>query len=107
MTVAWSFVESPSPDSVMEREVSDIEVATSVIRDELIPALQRWASTEEAERVLEALVSGRVPCGYSDVALMESTGWSWQELQDTPEGVVRGMRMYLSVKSVVEQGWEP
>jgi hypothetical protein len=106
MTVDWGFSDSPSAEAVMQREIGDIEAATSVIRDDLIPALQRSASTEEAERVFEALVSGQMPGGYSDIALMESTGWSWQELQETPEGVVRGMRMYLSVKSVVEQGWE-
>jgi hypothetical protein len=107
MTVAWGFSDSPSAEAVMQREIGDIEAAMAIIRDNLIPALRHWSSTEEAERVFEALVSGQVPCGYSDVALMESTGWSWQELQDTPEDVVRGMRMYLSVKSAVEQGWEP
>jgi hypothetical protein len=107
MTVAWGFSDRPSAEAVMQREIGDIEVATSVIRDDLIPGLRRWTSTEEAERVFEALVSGQTPSGYSDIALMESTGWSWQELQDTPEDVVRGMRVYLSVKSAVEQGWGP
>ena len=107
MTVAWGFADSPSVESVMRRDVSDIEVATSVLRDAVIPALRWLTSIEEAERVFESLVSGKIPSGYGDVALMQSTGWTWQELQDTPEDVALRMQTYLSVKAAVERGWEP
>lgn len=107
MTVAWGFADRPSAESVMRRDVSGIEAATSVLRHAVIPALRSLTSVEEAERVFESLVSGKIPSGYGDVALMESTGWTWRELQDTPEDVVRRMQAYLSVKSTVERGCEP
>ena len=106
MTVEWGFDDRPSAESVMRRDVRDIEAATMALRDETIPALRTLNSTDEAERVFEALVAGGVPDGYSDEALMADTGWTWQELQDTPEDVARRMRVYLSVRSVVERGWE-
>ena len=107
MTVEWGFDDSPSEASVMRRDIRDIEAVTSVLLDDALPALRRLISGTEAEEVFKSLISGKLPSGYGDVALMESTGWTWQELQDTPEDVVRRMRVYLSVKSVVERGWEP
>ena len=76
-----------------------------VLRDELIPALRILETTDEAERVFGALVADRIPDDYRDEALMADTGWSWQELH-TPEDVVHRMRLYLSVRSAVERGWE-
>ena len=104
MTVEWGFDDSPSAESVMRREVRDIEVVTSVLRDDVLPTLRRLSSVAEAEEVFKALMSGKIPSGYGDVALMESTGWTWQELQDTPEDIVRRTQVYLSVQVVVEQG---
>ncbi|MDP6452221.1 MAG: hypothetical protein QF898_02840 [SAR202 cluster bacterium] len=106
MTVEWGFDESPSAESVMRRDVRDIEAATTALREKMIPALRNLNSTDEAERVFEALVAGRVPDGYRDEALMAETGWTWQELQDTPEDVARRMRVFLSVRYAVERGWE-
>ena len=77
-----------------------------VLRDELIPALRILETIDEAERVFGALVADRIPDDYRDEALMADTGWSWQELQDTPEDVARRIRLYLSVRFVVERGWE-
>lgn len=37
---------------------------------------------------------------------MMLTGWSWAELQDTPNDVVDRMRVYLAVKNVVENKGE-
>lgn len=106
MTVAWGFDDIPSVEAVTQRDFRDIEAATMVLRDELIPALRILETTDEAERVFGALVADRIPDDYRDEALMADTGWSWQQLQDTPEDVVRRMRLYLSVRSVVERGWE-
>ena len=106
MTVAWEFDDIPSVEAVTQRDFRDIEVATMVLRDELIPALRILETTDEAERVFEALVADRIPDDYRDEALMADTGLSWQELQDTLEDVVGRMRLYLSVRAVVERGWE-
>ncbi|HHZ63134.1 MAG TPA: hypothetical protein EYN53_10910 [Dehalococcoidia bacterium] len=106
MTVAWGFDDIPSVEAVTQRDFRDIEAAAMVLRDELIPALRILETTDEAERVFGALVADRIPDDYRDEPLVADTGWSWQELQDTPEDVARRMRLYLSVRSVVERGWE-
>ena len=48
----------------------------------------------------------RIPTEYEVCQLMVLTGWSWGELQETPGDVVDRMRVYLSVKSVIENKGE-
>ena len=49
MIVAWGFDDIPSVEAVTQRDFRDIEAATMVLRDELIPALRILETTDEAE----------------------------------------------------------
>ena len=77
-TMAWGFDDIPSVEAVTQRDFRDIEAATMVLRDELIPALRILDTTDEAERVFGALVADRIPDDYRDEALMADTGWSFR-----------------------------
>ena len=57
MIVAWGFDDIPSVEAVTRRDFRDIEAATMVLRDELIPALRILETTDEAERIFGALVA--------------------------------------------------
>ena len=35
---------------------------------------------------------------------MNATGWSWEEMQNTPHDVARDMAWFLSIKGIVEAG---
>ncbi|MFP6567452.1 MAG: hypothetical protein VB961_09210 [Dehalococcoidia bacterium] len=76
MTVAWEFDDIPSVEAVTQRDFRDIEAATMVLWDELIPALRILETTDEAERVFGVLVADRIPDDYRDELLMGDTGWS-------------------------------
>ena len=52
------------------------------------------------------MASKRVPPEYSDIQLMQLTGWSWDELQNTPIDVAQRTQVYLLVKHAKESGVE-
>jgi len=48
-----------------------------------------------------------IPGEYSGVALMEATGWTEKELDETSIETVDKMRSYLWARSYVQAGTEP
>ena len=106
LTVEWGFPEPTTPDSVLLRDLHDLDAVTAVIRERVIPVLERFDTRSESEALFEGLVKGELPAEYADVALMAATGWSWRDLQATPVDVVRRMQVYLAVRSVRDRGGE-
>lgn len=41
---------------------------------------------------------------FGDVAIMHATGWSWDELMNTPIHIVQKYQMYLAVRNAKING---
>ena len=106
LTIDWGFAEASTPTAILRRDLSDLDAVISVVRDELVPALEALNTQGEAEHLFDGMVRGTLPPDYADVALLAATGWTWQELQETPSDIVHRMRVYLAVQSVAERGGE-
>ena len=104
VTTAWSFDEELSAESVGHREPADQEAAIQALKARVISPMTSEDSVSAAEALFAALLEGRVPPRFADVAIMEATGWSWRTLQDTPADVVRRMTVYLLVRQVLAKG---
>ena len=50
------------------------------------------------------MMQGNIPEEFADTQIMSATGWTWQELQNTPADEVELMVTYLAVKNTREGG---
>ena len=57
-----------------------------------------------AEKLYRGLNSGVLTDEFAEAHIMAATGWSWQELQNTPADVVEMMVTYLCVTQAISSG---
>ena len=105
LTTGWGFEEPVCPASVRNREADDLAAALAeagAVMERLFKVRkERDALTME---LFAGLMAGRAPAAFDEAHLMSRTGWTWQELQDTPADVVELMSVYLSVVDAMESG---
>ncbi len=105
LTTAWGFEEPVCAAAMRNRAPDDLAAALA----EALPAMERLLTARERRAaksmaLFEGLMRGRAPEDFEEVRLMSKTGWTWQELQDTPADVVELMSIYLSVVEAMETG---
>ena len=105
LTTDWGFEEPVSPASVLDREPDDLASALA----EAGSVMERLFEVRKhrdalAMELFAGLMAGRVPEAFEEVHLMSRTGWTWEQLQETPADVVEMMSVYLSVVDAMESG---
>ena len=105
LTTGWGFEEPVSPASVLDREPDDLAAALA----EAGSVMERLFEVRKhrdalAMELFAGLMAGRVPAAFEEVHLMSRTGWTWEQLQETPADVVEMMSVYLSVVDAMESG---
>ena len=105
LTTAWSFEEPVCPASVRNREPDDV----AAVLTEVAEAMEHLVRTRRdkgalAMKLFAGLMQGRVPEAFEEVDLMSRTGWTWEQLQETPADVVELTSVYLSVVEAIETG---
>ena len=105
LTKAWGFEEPVCPASVRNREPDDV----AAVLAEIGAVMERLLRARKDRDVLAmelfaGLMEGRVPEAFEEAHLMWRTGWTWQQLQETPADVVELMSAYLSVVDAMESG---
>ena len=105
LTTDWGFEEPVSPAAVLDREPDDLASALA----EAGSVMERLFEVRKhrdalAMELFAGLMAGRVPEAFEEVHLMSRTGWTWEQLQETPADVVEMMSVYLSVVDAMESG---
>ena len=105
LTTAWGFEDPVSAASVGKREPDDV----AAVLAEVGAVMERLLRAREdrdalAMELFAGLMEGRAPEAFEEAHMMWRTGWTWQELQDTPADVVELMSVYLSVVDAMESG---
>ena len=105
LTKAWGFEEPVCPASVRNREPDDV----AAVLAEIGAVMERLLRARKDRDVLAmelfaGLMEGRVPEAFEEAHLMWRTGWTWQQLQETPADVVELMSVYLSVVDAMQSG---
>lgn len=105
LTTEWGFEEPVCPASVRNRELADVAAvlaeAEPVVTGMLRTRKERAALAME---LFAGLMKGEAPAAFEEVHLMSRTGWTWEQLQETPADVVELMSVYLSVVEAMESG---
>ena len=104
LTVAWSFCEPVSLESLGRREPGDVLAMMKVMEREIVPLWGRDRPRVLGEELFTGLVGGRIPAMFAEAHIMAQTGWSWATLQETPADVVEKMAIYLAVRQASETG---
>ena len=102
LTSDWSFDEPITPDALKARDPDDIACVVEAIVSVFGPPSE--SINEMAERLFRGLHSGVLSEEFAEVHIMAATGWSWQELQNTPADVVDNMVTYLGVTQALSSG---
>ena len=102
LTLDWSFDEPIGVDGLKARDPDDL----ACVLEAIISTLETPSESKRvmAERLYRGLISGVLPEEFAEVHIMASTGWSWQELQNTPADVVEMMVTYLCVAQAIGSG---
>ena len=105
LTTAWGFEEPVCPESVRNREPGDLAAALAEA-GAVMERLSRVRKERDALAVelFAGLVRGEESEAFEEARLMCRTGWTWDELQETPADVVEMMSVYLSVVEAMESG---
>ena len=104
LTTAWSFTEEVSVASLARRDPRDTAAAMNVLEHEVGSLGAGRRPKEHAEGLFQGLAAGAVPDEFAEVHIFAHTGWTWQELQETPADIVRKMAVYLAVKLARDSG---
>ena len=105
LTTGWGFEEPVSPAAVLNREPDDLAAAldgAGAVMERLFKVRKHLDAL--AMELFAGLMSGQAPAEFTDVHLMSRTGWTWEQLQETPADVVELMSVYLSVVDAIESG---
>jgi hypothetical protein len=98
LTIAWSFPEQVSPESLARLGAEDRIAMLDAFQRETSPYLESESPKAMAEALLTSLTRGQVPPNFAEVHVMAATGWSWHTLQETPADIVQKMALYLAVQ---------
>ena len=105
LTKAWGFEEPVCAASVGKREPDDVAAVLAEIGAVMERLLRARKDRDAlAMELFAGLMEGRVPEAFEEAHLMWRTGWTWQQLQETPADVVELMSAYLSVVDAMESG---
>ena len=105
LTKAWGFEEPVCPASVRNREPDDVAAVLAEVGAVMERLLRARKDRDAlAMELFAGLMEGRVPEAFEEAHLMWRTGWTWQQLQETPADVVELMSAYLSVVDAMESG---
>ena len=105
LTKAWGFEEPVCAASVGKREPDDVAAVLAEVGAVMERLLRARKDRDAlAMELFAGLMEGRVPEAFEEAHLMWRTGWTWQQLQETPADVVELMSAYLSVVDAMESG---
>ena len=102
MTSDWCFDEPVTVDALRARDADDLACVIEAIISTYGTSSE--GKREVAQRLFRGLHSEVLPEDFAEVHIMAATGWSWQELQNTPVDVVEKMVTYLDVTRAVSSG---
>ena len=105
LTKAWGFEEPVCTASVGKREPDDVAAVLAEVGAVMERLLRARKDRDAlAMELFAGLMESRVPEAFEEAHLMWRTGWTWQQLQETPADVVELMSAYLSVVDAMESG---
>ncbi len=102
LSLGWSFDGPITLDALKARDPEDLACVVEAIVGTF--GTPSESNRDMAEKLFRGLHSGVLPEEFAEVHIMAATGWSWQELQNTPADVVENMVTYLGVTQAVGSG---
>ena len=102
LTLDWGFDEPITVDALKARDPEDLACVVEAIISAF--GMPPEGKRDTAERLYRGLISGVLPEQFAEAHIMAATGWSWQELQNTPADVVEMMVTYLCVTQAISSG---
>ena len=102
LTLDWSFEEPITIDSLKARDPDDLACVVEAIISTFAKPFE--SKRVMAEKLYRGLNGGVLTDEFAEVHIMAATGWSWQELQNTPADVVEMMVTYLCVTQAISSG---